>query len=606
MNDENNFDSFHPNSDENDSAQHTDGMENVYSSDANQSKDEASDFLTSEKENESGFDLGSSSEPASPENPAETTESNTDSSVSPEQNTNGQQTQNPNPYQQPNGWNQGNYGNNGYYGNYYGQPPYNSYGNNNSYNQNHYRQYGQYNNQYSQHGPYNPYGQNNPYGNYGQTNPVNPENQADHTEPNGQPDGINQPQYAPQFNPQPPKRKMSAGLKAFLWSIGTIAALFVIGFFGYGIYESVQQYPQSSQSAPSVSSQQPESGSSQSSSSSQGSSSTGDGGSVTNPGSTGLVLKHQPSTGEMHAKDVYKRLAPSVVGVITTAQGVSGSSQGSGIIASSDGYIITNAHVINYSKEYQIKVVLNNKKEYKGTVVGYDKTTDLAVIKINAAGLTAAEFGYAEDLSVGDSVLAIGNPGGIEFSSSLTGGLVSALNRAVGDSSSSGMTYIQTDAAINPGNSGGALVNMYGQVVGINSSKIVATGYEGMGFAIPISKAKSILDVLISKGYVSGRSRLGITAKEVSDIQVQAYGMPEGIQINSIDSESNLKSAGVMQGDIITKADGKPVATLDALYQILTTHKPGDSIKLTIYRVGSQTSQGKTFTVMAKLLEDKG
>jgi serine protease Do len=268
---------------------------------------------------------------------------------------------------------------------------------------------------------------------------------------------------------------------------------------------------------------------------------------------------------------------------------------------SADGYIITNAHVINYSKDYQIKVVLYDKKEYKGSVVGFDKTTDLAVIKINAAGLTAAEFGYAEDLSVGDSVLAIGNPGGIEFSSSLTGGLVSALNRSVGSSSSNGMTYIQTDAAINPGNSGGALVNMYGQVVGINSSKIVATGYEGLGFSIPVAIAQPIISDLKQYGYVKDRAVLGVSGQYIDTVTSRFYNLPTGMYVSSV-SSAEVTKAGIKKGDVITKIDGKSITSQNVITTIVTSKKPGDTVSLSV----TSSLTGETFTATVKLSQSTG
>ena len=162
---------------------------------------------------------------------------------------------------------------------------------------------------------------------------------------------------------------------------------------------------------------------------------------------------------------------------------------GTGIIATEDGYIITNSHVILDSKSVPVQVKTNDGTFHDAVVVGYDKTTDLAVLKIDGTGYTPAEFGNSDELVMGQAVLAIGNPGGEQFSGSLTSGIISGLDRSVDEYSSNGMTYIQTDAAINPGNSGGPLVNMYGQVIGINSAKIVSEQYEGMGFAIPTSGA---------------------------------------------------------------------------------------------------------------------
>lgn len=562
--------------------------------------EENTNFQANE-ENRDSFTEGHPEEPSAVDSDTEDLQDDSEQTGNYTEAHNDPQPQQPtNPYQQPtNQWQ------NGQYGNYYGQQPYRPYGQNTPNSQ--YQQYGQY----GQYNPYNSYGSYNSYGQYGQQ----PQNQNTQYQPYGQqPQNQNteyQPygqQYPSQPDGQPPKKKMGGGLKVFLLIIGVLAALFVLGFCIYGIYMTSQQrgsLKDSGRSSTSSSQQLPGNGGSTSSEPKSAVSGNG-----TDPNSSGLVIENQPSTNELSAKEVYNKVAPSVVSVITSLQSSSASSsdmsQGSGIVATKNGYIITNAHVVNYSKSYQVKVILYNKKQYKGVVVGYDKTTDLAIIKIDANDLTPATFGNADNLSVGDWVMAIGNPAGVEFSSSLTRGIVSALNRSVATYSASGMTYIQTDAAINPGNSGGALVNMYGQVVGINSIKIAATGYEGMGFAIPVSKAKTIIDALISKGYVSGRTRLGITAQTVSESDVQTYGVPQGVAIASVDKDSSLKNSGIVKGDIITKADGKTVASLEELYAVLNTHKPNDTMTLTIYRTGDGTTKSKTFNVTIRLLEDKG
>ena len=209
-------------------------------------------------------------------------------------------------------------------------------------------------------------------------------------------------------------------------------------------------------------------------------------------------------------------------------------------------------------------------------------------------------------MEIGDEVLAIGNPGGLDFASTLTGGYISALNRTLKSNSDNGMTYIQTDAAINPGNSGGPLVNMYGQVIGINSNKIISTGYEGMGFAIPVSHAKSIIDDLIARGYVSGRARLGITASNVAGMQAQLAGLPNGVRIISIDPESSFAQAGAVVGDIITQADGDTIESMDDLYTVLGRHKPGDVIAVTLYQPSQNGGNGQSREVQITLLEDRG
>ena len=215
-----------------------------------------------------------------------------------------------------------------------------------------------------------------------------------------------------------------------------------------------------------------------------------------------------------------------------------------------------------------------------------------------------ATFGNSDQLAVGDWVLAIGNPGGLDFSSSLTRGIVSAVNRTVGTDTT--VKYIQTDAAINPGNSGGALLNMYGQVIGINTAKIKDTAYEGMAFSIPINTAKTIVDDLIKNGYVTGRMRLGMSVRMLSEYEAQMHGVPVGLLIAEITADSDLINQGVQVEDIITKVNGKDITSLNVLYEELEKCKPGDTVNLTIYRMESRTGQGKTFSVDVKVTEDKG
>ncbi len=279
---------------------------------------------------------------------------------------------------------------------------------------------------------------------------------------------------------------------------------------------------------------------------------------------------------------------------------VSPESEGSGIIASADGYIITNAHVV--SGAAALKVVLYNGKTYSAKLIGSDSITDLALIKINASGLTAAEFGSSDSLQVADSVMAVGNPGGLEFNSSVTIGYVSALNREITNSDTGfTMKCIQTDAAINPGNSGGALVNMKGQVIGINSSKIVATGYEGLGFAIPINTVQPIVTQLKQYGYVKDRAMLGVVGGFVDSMTASFYGLTTGYYIKSIASQY-ITAAGIQEHDIITKIDGKAVTSQNFIMSVTAAKKPGDTVTLTVYRA----STGKTFTATVKLTQATG
>ena len=316
------------------------------------------------------------------------------------------------------------------------------------------------------------------------------------------------------------------------------------------------------------------------------------------------------------AEQIYQEIAPSIVGVVTysNSSGLisNATGQGSGIIISNDGYIVTNAHVIGNSNKYNVTVVTSDRKEYTAKIIGYDTRTDLAVLKIDASDLKAAEFGNSDQLSVGASVLAIGNPGGLEFSNSLTRGVVSALNRSLsslsGNSSTSIHTtvkYIQTDAAINPGNSGGALLNMYGQVIGINSSK--ASDYEGMGFAIPSNTVKTVVDDIIKNGYVSGRVKIGISVRALSAYEAQINNVPQGIVVMEIAEGSHAGTDGLRVGDIITKFGGVDTRTTSALYNELAKYKPGDTVPVTVYRLSSYRSEDSTTEeINITLIEDKG
>ena len=276
-------------------------------------------------------------------------------------------------------------------------------------------------------------------------------------------------------------------------------------------------------------------------------------------------------------------------------------SQGSGIIFSKDGYIVTNAHVVDGATS--LKVVTSDGLSYEATVVGSDSMTDLAVIKIEAdKDLTPAEFGTSEDLKVADEVMAIGNPGGIQFNSSVTMGYVSALNRQV-TNSETGFTMgcVQTDAAINPGNSGGALVDMYGHVVGINSSKIVATGYEGLGFAIPAETAQPIISDLIEYGYVKDRAMLGISGRYIDSMIAQFYGLTAGMGVEAVNSPE-AKAAGLQAGDVITAIDGTQITSSTTISAYIANKKPGETVKLSVVR----SSTGETLELEVELSKNTG
>ena len=250
--------------------------------------------------------------------------------------------------------------------------------------------------------------------------------------------------------------------------------------------------------------------------------------------------------------------------------------------------------------------VLSDGTTYEAQLIGSDSVTDLAVIKIDATGLQPAELGSVEDLSVADEVIAIGNPGGMAFNSSVTIGYVSALNRVVTNSETGNtMSYIQTDAAINPGNSGGALVNKYGQVVGINSSKIVATGYEGLGFAIPSDTAQPIISDLMKYGYVKDRAVLGISGQYVDDMTARFYGLPTGMFVYSVNTEE-AQAGGLQKGDVITSIDGTEITSMNTLTSYLTQKKPGDTVELVVTRTLTGEKDIKlTVTLSEYTVEDQ-
>ena len=326
----------------------------------------------------------------------------------------------------------------------------------------------------------------------------------------------------------------------------------------------------------------------------------------------GIVVAPRPTGPEMGTGEIYEKVAASTVTVscsILTESGEEVTTTGTGIVATADGYIITNSHVVFNSKSTSVLVTMHDGSVYDALVVGADRTTDLAVLKTNDHDFTPAEFGEIEEMVIGDDVIAIGNPGGEQFSSSLTKGVISGLDRRVGEYSGNGMTYIQTDAAINPGNSGGPLVNLHGQVIGINSSKIVSSGYEGMGFAIPVSKALEIINELCQGGYVKGRTRLGIMGRDISamDVQYYTYNIPLGFLIQEIQEDSAFQGTEAQPYDIIIAIEGETVTGLDGISNRLLDYAPGDQVSVTLYRVPeSGRGEGEEIEVTITLLEDLG
>jgi len=307
--------------------------------------------------------------------------------------------------------------------------------------------------------------------------------------------------------------------------------------------------------------------------------------------------------------EIVDKVGPAVVGIINKAKvttnpygfgfgfygGGSGSeveqSSGSGVIISKDGYVVTNNHVVEGANE--IIVILNTNEEYKARLIGTDARTDLAVLKIEAEGLTFAQMGKSSELRVGDTAIAIGNPLGQEFAGTTTQGIISGLNRSVTIDEKQ-LNLIQTDAAINPGNSGGALVNAYGHLIGINTAKISSSTLEGLGFAIPIDEAKPIISDLIDRGYVTGRPVIGIGGRAVTEEDAKAYNLVVGVYVSSMTPDSPAYMGGIKIGDIIVKCDGKKVTSVEEINEIKNKHQPGDKFELEVYRQG----QNKKITIV--------
>ena len=314
----------------------------------------------------------------------------------------------------------------------------------------------------------------------------------------------------------------------------------------------------------------------------------------------------QLSNGEKKAKttvEIAAEVGPSVVGISTKytmysffGQTYEQEGSGSGIIISDDGYIVTNNHVIESAKG--ISVILNTGEEYPAKLIGYDVETDLALLKISVTGLSEATLGHSDSLQVGELAVAIGNPLGQELAGTVTVGVISAVNRSITSENGATMTLVQTDAAINPGNSGGALVNAYGEIIGINSMKFSGDNVEGIGFAIPIDVAKPIINELMTNGYVTGRPLIGISLREITPEIAAINDIPAGVQVAYVSEGGAADKAGIKAGDTIVSVDGKLVETTKDVSDIRDKHKAGETIQFVVNR------DGKTLSFNVVLQED--
>ena len=294
-----------------------------------------------------------------------------------------------------------------------------------------------------------------------------------------------------------------------------------------------------------------------------------------------------PEGGGMPLQDIYTRNIPSVVSI--TCQGSRSASSGTGVVLSSDGYIVTNAHVVENSQA--ISVQLTDDRSFNARLVGCDDISDLAVLRIDCTDLTPAQFGDSSTLRVGDTVVAIGDPLGAAFRGTYTNGIVSAINRDV-DMNGRTMTLIQTNAALNSGNSGGPLINCYGQVIGINTMKIGTftdtAGVEGLGFAIPSTQVKDIVDQIISQGYVSGRPTLGISGEALSTFYQHYYRMPAGLYITQVEPGSDAETKGIQEGDMLLYLGDVRIISMDDLKTALYDCEVGQTVEVIVYHRGQQ------------------
>ena len=448
----------------------------------------------------------------------------------------------------------------------------------------------------------------------------NPQYQYNPNPQNDNPNYQNNRNMPPQYNayapyppmpPRPPKKKANAGLIALIVVLCVLLVGSMAGFFVYFVTENSKK--QDDNSSNSYSFTMPNYGynipSTEPTTAPVSEHKESDYSDKADANYKGVVLESKPKDADSNksytAESAFDKVSDSVVGIvgytdeITTVE--NSATQGSGIILTSDGYVVTNAHVIGNSKTtYLLQVVTSDGKSYNAGVVGYDSRTDIAALKMDdAKDLKAATFGDSEKIELGEDIIVVGNPGGLDYQNSITKGIVSAVDRKM--SSTSLVKYIQTDAAINPGNSGGPIVNLYGQVVGIATAKIVSEKYEGMGFAIPSATAKDIIDTLMKKGYVEGRVKIGITGSNVSSTVASAYGIPMGIMVDEISKDGPCYGTELKTDDIITGVDDKEIQSFSDIYEILETHKPGDKIVIKYYRMSDQS----TGEVEVTLAEDK-
>jgi serine protease Do len=306
----------------------------------------------------------------------------------------------------------------------------------------------------------------------------------------------------------------------------------------------------------------------------------------------------QPAPG-LPLQQIYINNIPSVVSISCVSN--NGRSSGTGVVVSENGFIVTNHHVIEDAEA--ISVLLSDDRTFRATLVGSDAISDLAVIYVEAEDLTPAQFGNSNDLMVGDSVCAIGDPLGSELRGTMTNGIVSAINRDITTGGRT-MTLIQTNAALNSGNSGGPLIDRFGHIIGINTMKIgdnmSAAGVEGLGFAIPSTTVVDVIAQIIDQGYVSGRPSMGISGEPVSALYQYYYRLPAGLYVKMVIEGSDAAAQGLTPGDILISLNGKAVTSDEELTEFLYGCQVGDIVEAVIYRNKTR------YTVKLTIEEAKG
>ena len=309
----------------------------------------------------------------------------------------------------------------------------------------------------------------------------------------------------------------------------------------------------------------------------------------------GFALELQKSKGkELSLQELYEKCSPSIVAISGYIDGKIGYNWGTGVILSEDGLILTNTHVIEDCD--RATVTLYDDREFEAILIGADTISDIAVLKIEAKDLPAAEFGESDSLVVGDRVAAIGNPLGETFRSTLTDGIISAIARGISYKGRS-MNLLQTNTALNEGNSGGALFNMYGQVIGITNMKMMSSGIEGIGFAIPSSTVQEVVNSIVVNGEVRGRPSIGITVGAIPPEAMSEYDIPSGLYISDVIESSDAYAKGIRKGDILLEVNHIAVSTTTEVGDIKSAYGVGDSLLFTIWR------DGETFEVEVLLMD---